>query len=276
MKSFSAVLCFAVLLLGACKKNNDNSPNDYSSVKITAISDIPPFKYQGDRLVAIGNETFTYDNSGRIISSRIEHSDTVNNIISGYIYKSTYTWTGNICSGSIADSLYTFSKTTTGKGVDSEHFENGNVLSSYGYNYVTSRLDSLTFMPGKWNTAYYTSVKFEYDAKGNISKAIAYVRDFVSTPGIPREIVVKITYQYDNHPNPFYAMYKKYGMVLPALQRFADLVSPNNVIKMNIAIGNTIELVQQYSYEYNHAGYPVKIVTNGGNITGQTTYISYE
>lgn len=275
MKLSNTVLCLAVLILAACRK--DDSGNDpalnYKDVKIAAISDIPAFIYEGDRLVAMGNEKFTYDEQGRIVGSRIEHKDTLNNIITGYVYKTSFTWANGLCAGGVADSLYSYVKGTDGS-IKDERFASGIVLSSYDYNLSAGRLSAITFTPGRWNTAVYTSVKFEYDGKGNIIRAVTTQPNLFGRPGVP-DLVTTITYQYDNHPNPYYAMYKKYGLILPALQRFADCISPNNVIKMQLKIDNMVELVLQYTYEYNAAGYPVKIITNGGSVTGQTTYISY-
>lgn len=275
MKPSVTVLCLVVLALAACRKDNtgkDPSYN-YNDVNIVSISNVPAFIYEGDRLVAMGNEKFTYDDKGRIVGSRIAHRDTLNNLITGYVYKTRFMWVNGLCAGSVADSLYTYAKGLDGS-IKDERFASGVILSSYDYNLPAGRLKAITLTPGGWTTAAYTSINYEYDGKGNISKAVTRQPNLMGRPGAP-DLIITVTYQYDNHPNPFYAMYRKYGLILPALQRFADCISPNNVIKMQLKLDNMVELVQQYAYEYNEAGYPVKIITNGGSVTGQTTYISY-
>ncbi len=274
MKPFVTVLCLLMLALSACRKNDaGNEPAfNYNDVKIASISDVPAFIYEGDRLVAMGNEKFHYDDKGRIVGSRIAHRDTLNNLITGYIYKTRFMWVNGLCAGSIADSLYTYAQGMDGS-IKDERFASGIILSSYDYHLPTGRLNAVTLTPGRWSTAVYTSINYEYDGKGNIIRAVTRQPNLMGRPGAP-DLIVTVTYQYDNHPNPFYAMYKKYGLILPALQRFADFISPNNVIKMQLKIDNMVELVLQYAYEYNEAGYPVKITTNG-NVTGQTTYITY-
>ncbi|SKA04265.1 YD repeat-containing protein [Chitinophaga eiseniae] len=276
MKPSVTVLCLVVLALSACRKDNtgkDPSYN-YNDVNIAAISDVPAFIYESDRLVAIGNERFTYDDKGRIVGSRIAHRDTLNKLITGYVYKTRFMWVNGLCAGSIADSLYTYVKGLDGS-IKNEWFASGTVLSNYDYNLSTGYLSSVSLVPGRWNTAFYTSLKYEYDGKGNVIKIVASQPNPISRPGAPFELITVMTFQYDNHPSPFYAMYKKYGFMLPALQHFATSVSPNNVIKVQMKLDNMVELVQQYTYEYNAAGYPVKMTTNGGSVTGQTTYISY-
>ena len=173
MKPSVTVLCLVVLALAACRKDNtgkDPSYN-YNDVNIVSISNVPAFIYEGDRLVAMGNEKFTYDDKGRIVGSRIAHRDTLNNLITGYVYKTRFMWVNGLCAGSVADSLYTYAKGLDGS-IKDERFASGVILSSYDYNLPAGRLKAITLTPGGWTTAAYTSINYEYDGKGNISKAV--------------------------------------------------------------------------------------------------------
>ncbi|MBC9930924.1 hypothetical protein [Chitinophaga qingshengii] len=275
MKLYYTAICLMILVLTACRKKDNVGPTDpdYRNFSIASITDVPPFVYNGNQLVAIGNEQFSYDGKGRIIGSRMEGQDTILGLIRRYVYKTTFKWVNNLCAGSVADSLYNYTADMDGKVIN-KNFSSGDILSSYDYNPSSGQLNGLTLLPGKWTSAPYTSLKYEYDAKGNISRVECTQPSSIIGPGTgPGIDVYTITFEYDNHPNPFYTMYKKYGMILPALQQFATQMTPNNPVKMQLKVDPQLELTLTFSYEYNEAGYPVKIISNGGD--GKVTYITY-
>lgn len=273
MKLSSTVLCLVVLVLTACRKRDNVAPvePDYSHINIASITDVPPFIYEGNQLVAMGNERFSYDGKGRIIGSRIEWHDTSGPIIKANIYKTTFKWVNDLCVEGVSDSLYSYFLDRQGD-IKDESLSSGDVLSSYSYNPSSRQLNSLAMRLGGWSNTFYTSLKYEYDNKGNL------IRLDCRQPGSlvgPLELVYTITFEYDDHPNPFYAMYKKYGMILPFLQRFADRISPHNPTKIEVNSKNLAPLIQRFTYEYNEAGYPVKIIPDGAPGTVTVTAITY-
>ncbi|MBC9930925.1 hypothetical protein [Chitinophaga qingshengii] len=269
MKLSSTVLCLVVLVLTACHKNKDVEPDplDYNNVRIASITNMPPFIYEGDRLNAIGNERFSYDNKGRLIGSRLEYQSGTH---ATNIYRTTFNWTNNLCTGSTSDSIYSY--VTGADGSKQNEFLTKDMLYNiYEYDMSSTQLKTLYITAFGAYITDYSALSFEYDAKGNITRATGKL----FAPGGSPETNATIIYEYDNHPNPFYATYKKYGLILPPLLMYADRISPNNVTKMKVKVSYLEDRDYQFTYEYNKAGYPVKIVSTLGSEAPKITYITY-
>ncbi|WP_159470287.1 hypothetical protein [Dyadobacter sp. 3J3] len=72
---------------------------------------------------------------------------------------------------------------------------------------------------------------------------------------------VQTTYEYDNHPNPFYKMGTDWTGYLSI-----HVFSPNNITKMNITKSDGTKGVTIFTYDYNTNGYPSKLLIDGDGL----------
>jgi hypothetical protein len=155
-----------------------------------------------------------------------------------------------------------------------EHLRYGNSPSSSNKVYVTTtttnhyfysnnKLDSIHSVGGL--NSYVTdsnrkTIIFNYGADGEIVSKIEKTPISTLLLGNTAYEVRETEYEYDNHPNPFYLLYRQNGLFLKQLEDFN--FSIHNPIKQTTTIttdtGITKSSVNIY-YEYNELGLPTKI-----------------
>jgi len=126
-------------------------------------------------------------------------------------------------------------------------------VSNSEYNEFTYENDRIIRQTMHWQGKISGYTDYIYDEKGNVKTETKY---FVSSDGVT-ELLTTTEYEYDNMNNPF--------------QSFKRLMTPgkytnaNNILKetytIHFEVDQSVQKVQTTSntYEYNNAGYPVRV-----------------
>lgn len=272
-------------ILISCE-NNDEMEVDYSKIRIKSISDVGDFEYKEGRISSIGEEKFIYNSSNQFDHSRIYHLDTVYGydmntgeygVISSIhekLERYSYIWENKKVVGRLVDSL--MDKTIKDGGIYNLSIMTN--MPSAEYHYTGSILDSIVYhKPINDNSV--RKVIFEYYDNGNISKLFTfyYYNPIQSFPIIPSysESVTEF-YSYDDKPNPYYLLFKKYGVIFNKLE--GRNLSKNNPSSSKIRVkynDDWLELNNNIDYKYNSNGLPEKIITNKGTMSEITIRVEY-
>jgi hypothetical protein len=144
--------------------------------------------------------------------------------------------------------------------------ENLTFLDTYYRIYVFDKegfIKREEFSEGPGNSGSNFKVFYQRDAQHNILKSdIRYT----SQPDIPAEV----TYEYDNHPNPFF----KLGIDRSG-QLSTHSLSPNNIVKETIIPYNAPTYSIHYTYEYLPNGYPSKVTVKSESSTSPAYTIEF-
>lgn len=285
MKYFCTLMI--LLLFAGCRKNADSPVYpDHSTIKIKSIvgnGQSWQFTYDNDLLATINGEKLIYKN-GKLHSSVRVAADTTYIVFNGppkdstqqvFIKKArySYVWETNQLLKVMADTLLT-QQYTNGK-LTNESLNLNIHQASFFYN--QQRLDSMASFSAP-NPADYSLISgtFEYDNQENITQetGLASFASGIPYPGTPTQLKVSTTYEYDNHPNPFYILYKQIGFPWRGINQ---CISKNNPVKTSFTTVGSIPLSDQKTirYEYNGQGLPVKMSYEVRLLSGDKQTVSY-
>lgn len=265
-----------LLFLISCSKDRDSEP-DISRIKIASVSGIGDFTYQNDRLVAIGNERFHYDEAGHISGSRIYQIDTsrvymqvegqpYNPTLIERIERSSFLRDAGLVSMRIIDTLQSrsYSKLGSPDPLDPRYsYSLTTGLLAEKFFYKGALLDSISRVGYNNQTSNYAA-KLHYNEQGDVVKITENIESSSSPFGSFSWLTKtqnEIEIAYDDKPNPFYYLYRETGMVLNKVKQF-NFSQHNPVLiktKSTTAGQSTLSFEQQIAYEYNAHGLPVKI-----------------
>jgi hypothetical protein len=144
--------------------------------------------------------------------------------------------------------------------------ENLTFLDTYYRIYVFDKegfIKREEFSEGPGNSGTDFKILYQRDAQHNILKSDMR---YTARPDILQEV----TYQYDNHPNPFFKL---------GIDRSGQLsihsLSPNNIVKETFKPDNEPAFSVNYMYEYLPNGYPSKVTVKSESPTSQTYTIDF-
>jgi hypothetical protein len=231
MKNIYLLLFCLILIINACnEKDFEIDAEGTQLAKIEVNGKIyQNFEYQNGNLIKENWYSFCETNPSDEYTYTYQNQQLSKiNLISRSIYSST----SSVCNPDLGlKSENTFEYDSQNRLIKSNR---ENSYSEYIYNVDNKVIKQLLHYGSSTLTATY-----EYDNKGNMIKET----NFDGT---------EIRYEYDNNPNPFYAMRQRPDWISPFNQ------SPNNVLKSFQQNGGFTR-----SIIYNTLGYPAKVLENG-------------
>ena len=300
---FSFFTLAVVITLASCQSDDDISLN-LSNIQLQSIEECVSdnetssactshtFLYDNGILQAIDSEQFIYDEYGTLVGTRVHEMDTTFRYkcvsddceptdqvlsIKETLEKYSYHWEDNHV---VSRTLDTIMIKTIVDGVttdvalqtylpSAEYYYSGDILDSVSYWHPISRVNI-------------RKIVFKYDVVGNITALNEYYRTtpypFVRAPMVPAspysEVVTEFL-RYDDKPNPYYAMFKQYGVMLNKVE--GRNISKNNPMEAISRIkynGDWLEAYHTYEYEYYY-GLPSTVYLDRGMTSEVTTKITY-
>ena len=297
-----------VIMIGLAGCQDDDLGLNLSDVQIQSIEECisdqviwhactaHQFVYTDGRLQAIDSEQLIYDEYGALVGTRMHRMDTTfryrcasgdefsdcertDEILSikETLEKYTYQWEGGYI---VSRTLDTLMIKTIVDGIPASLAMQTD-LPSADYYYSGDLLDSVSYHHPV-NGVNISKVVFAYDAVGNIATRKEYYRTdpyaFVTPPPVaasPYSEVITEFLRYDDMSNPYYTMFRRYGVMLNQLEgKSLSKNNPTEAISRIQYNGGELEIDHRYEYEYRH-GLPTTIYLNKGTAREVVTRIAY-
>lgn len=228
----------------------------------------PPGKPTGVKLIQYGNDTsnmaFGYDMAGNVIK--------VNYISGGPLLAYDVTYTNGVPAQMVTTNSNTILSFTNGLLQKSDLYNNNgqDLQASTVYNYINNRLSSFIYYQ-QHPAGLQQVFKYEYDylASGDIGTEYVFVMD-VNTNQF--QLLWTFKCDYDNHPNPLYALRNFY------IQFYGIPDSPHNLTKITVYDPhNAVRLTADFIYTYNQNSYPAAAerTTIQHGATPETNHLKY-
>ncbi|KAA3439152.1 hypothetical protein [Rufibacter hautae] len=268
-KLLPVLFAASLFIMGSCTDDEDSTPIDgiqaCKAVKITDEDGVTSVTYANDKISSFSNGEFgsvnvQYHSSGSKAGKPSKLVFTDGDQGDGtleYTYDDQGKLTGTLLTGDDMD----------GMGMASEIEYSGNRISKITRLAVIPAEEDeepVTFSMG-WST-------FQYDSKGNVSKATEYYDNPLTEEDESTSPAATTEYTYDAKNSPISA-FEALFVGLPGL----NPASVNNVITEVRKEGSTVDKDLSYTntYVFNDKGYPTKITKTTQNNDVTTMNVEY-
>ncbi|MFT4015517.1 MAG: hypothetical protein QM668_01025 [Agriterribacter sp.] len=256
MNRFLLVVACGFLFIGIISCEKDNQENREPTLKLVK------------RTAQSGSSTFTYDETGNL--STLQYTS------EGMLFKTTYHQYNK--NGDIISFTTEYDKNKNDEGdpdfrCENFYDEQGRIERMNQYNLITDELISYYTIDYNSGTILCTryrapSERFAIE-KYVLTPDGKNVSQLISYSGVSETPIGSVTYlNYDDQKNPHLLLPLGYNPNTP-------LLSKNNAQKAiweTKSAGAGVEIIYNYSYQYNNEGYPISFSTVGDYVNSTNTY----